>query len=103
MKLKQKLYYFFKYHFFYKTRLFIRQIIRKYVLCYDFWTKEKLSNRQERQNRHFRWSKENIEKINCLNKHLTKLIVTEQYNSFNDSYVVNLRFCDKKRYYKEKR
>ena len=33
----------------------------------------------------------------------TKLIVTEQYNSFNDSYVVNLRFCDKKRYYKEKR
>ena len=74
MKLKQKLYYFFKYHFFYKTRLFIRQIIRKYVLCYDFWTKEKLSNRQERQNRHFRWSKENIEKINCLNKHLAKLM-----------------------------
>lgn len=33
----------------------------------------------------------------------TKLIVTEQYNSFNDSYVVNLRFSDKKRYYKEKR
>lgn len=72
--MKESIYYFFKYHFFGKTRSFIKHIYRKYVLWYDYWSEIKLSKRQERHNKHFRWSKENVEKINYLNQYLTNLM-----------------------------
>ena len=72
--MKKKIYYFFKYHFFIKSRSFVKHVFRKYVLWYDYWTMEKLENRQERQNKHFKWTKENIEKIKSLNQYLTNLM-----------------------------
>ncbi|MCQ2589025.1 MAG: hypothetical protein MJ179_01240 [Treponema sp.] len=72
--MKESIYYFFKYHFFGKTRSFIKHIYRKYVLWYNYWSEKRLCKRQERHNKHFRWSKENVEKTNYLNQYLTNLM-----------------------------